>query len=201
MAALLPSDLSIIASSPSPPLPPHIIYACVWCTCAHRERMREREARERERQREGDRERQVRLYNPRTMYLAAGQRYQPNKPGYCPSYLPCVLYQIPGCTSASAGRVPILKFHSDRKGGEKGGQCQGQRGHERIAERTIYSNRWFMPPSDDDRTFPPANDHLCSDSRRSRGGPAAIVRFNSLFLLSSVAGIRGARTVDLRRAL
>jgi len=81
-----------------------------------------------------------------------------------------------------------------------GAEDRRENGQERIAERAIYSNRWFMPPSDDDRTFPPADDHLCSDSRRSRGGPAAIVRFNGLFLLSSVAGIHGARTVDLRRA-
>lgn len=38
---------------------------------------------------------------------------------------------------ASAGRDPILKFHSDRR-------KRGEEKDERIAEQAIYSNRWFI---------------------------------------------------------
>lgn len=131
------------------------------------------------------------------MYLAASQRYQPNKPGYCPSYLPYTLYQIPRCMSASAGRVSILKFHSDRNDREKGGCGGGGKGKRRVGRRELRSKRFiriaglFVPSSDDDRTFPPCRRSslplILDDFVRGLLDMRSIVRFNGLFLPSSVA--------------
>lgn len=59
-----------------------------------------------------------------------------NKPGHCASYLPISDSSV--YERASAGRAPILKFHSDRWKRER------REEDERIAEQAIYSNRWFI---------------------------------------------------------
>jgi len=71
------------------------------------------------------------------MYLAASQRYQQTWPL---SELPPVrpISDSSVYERASAGRAPILKFHSDRR---KSGRREKD---ERIAEQAIYSNRWFI---------------------------------------------------------
>lgn len=86
-----------------------------------------------------------------------------NKPGHCPSYLSCALYQIPRCISALLPEEPpILKFHSDRR-------KRGRRGaNERIAEQAIYSNRWFIRAFKRSKFSAHLRPHLCPDSRRFR---------------------------------
>lgn len=110
------------------------------------------------------------------MYLAASQRYQPNKPGHCPSS--ASLYQIPRCMSASAGRVPILKFHSDR--GENGTKGAGMRENLR-SKRFIRIAGLFEPSSSGDPSFSPIFALILDDlvCRVPDGG--SIVRFNGLF--------------------
>jgi len=108
---------------------------------------------------------EVRLYqayHPRTMYLAASQSYQPNKPGHCPSYLPAP-YQIPRCMSA-------LLPEESRSWNfiVTGGKGTKRRTRELRCKRFIRIAGLFEPSSGGDRSFPPTDVHLCSDSRRSR---------------------------------
>lgn len=101
---------------------PRIIYARVWCTCARRGG--------------GGWRSSIVPTVQSTDNVPGGRPTLPTNLAIVRACLSCVLYQIPRCMSASAGRVPILKFHSGRRKRDA-----RELGWGRIAERAIYSNR------------------------------------------------------------
>jgi len=133
------------------------------------------------------------------MYLAASQRYQQTWPL---SELPPVrpISDSSVYERASAGRAPILKFHSDRR---KSGRREKD---ERIAEQAIYSNRWFIRDFKQWRSKFSAHLRfifalILDDFVRGVPDAGSIVRFNGLFfhrpwiyygrLEESIVGVKG----------
>jgi len=87
-----------------------------------------------------------------------------NKPGYCPSYLPCALHQIPRCMSAllpEESRSWNFIVTGERAGKER-------KTRELRSKRFIRIAGLFEPSSGAIEVFHPPTPHLCPDSRRFR---------------------------------
>lgn len=116
------------------------------------------------------------------MHLAAGQCYQQTWPlSAVPPVRPISDSSV--YKRASAGRAPILKFHSGRREGERGREAKRDG---RIAEQAIYSNRWFIRAFKRWRSKFSAHLRLIfalilDDFVRGVPDTRSIVRFNGLF--------------------